>query len=177
MVNFDLPSSRRRLFVFIVCVTIITLFNLQSSDNKKTNKFLDPSKSVEAIKKTQISKLEKNQTEQLVREFIKHYVNTDKPYIEQKLLVLRPLVTEDFYYNIQVEAEQSRPVLSIPNHRLSKINKIGSRLEGDKIVWLMNLNLHDQTTRTNVEKSYELKLTKIKGIWLIEEVMVHGTFD
>lgn len=194
MFDTDLPSGRRKLFFFILLVFTIAGFGTkylliklgwvggQAKTPVAPPSALEagPAEKKDEPEPAAFTTEDVEKARQAAESFIRSYTTQDDKNKDERLQALKPLTTPSFYRMLEEEAELSRPTGESHSTSFKSLGRVDCGANGSSVQCLMETVLEEKQTDQQtlpVERVYQLTLVEEGSDWLVEEVVLRGSFD
>lgn len=193
MFNPDLPSGRRKLFLFILLVFTIAGFSAkyllielgwvsnQATESKHiTSPGNEPNSQAESGNQPIFTQEDIQNAQQIATSFLPVYVTSNDSDQDERLVKLKPLITSQFFAVLKEEAELARPTSEKLSTRLERLGNINCELDGIYVKCLIETVIEEKESngqKKSVEKVYQILLVQEGREWLVQEVELHGSID
>jgi hypothetical protein len=188
MFQTDLPSHRRRLFIFVLVVFLVVGFAVRfvlvrlgwtdpPAPPVKAPVSTQPEPS-EPAAASSLSPAELGEVTETAERFIRAYTTVDFSDRSKWLGALDGLVGDAFYRFLKEEAT-ARPAEGEKATSFSKLERLQCSGSGSAASCIAGVVVQEQREKQSipVERVYQLTLAKEGDNWVVEEAEMRGDFD
>lgn len=189
MFRSDLPSERRKLFIFVCAVFLVVGFSVKAliyelgwvgGNSEQTIKPATPAEHRDRQnipEPPSFSEEDRLKAKAVVEDFLPLYVTTQSDQKDKRLAELKKYTTPDFYEVLKTEADASRPTGEIAETQMKQMERV--ECSGQESMHCVAVLIVEEKGKETllVEKVFALLLTKDKENWLVREVESRGSFD
>lgn len=188
MFRSDLPSGRRRLFLFVCAVFLIAGFSVKAliyemgwvGKSENTQKPIKPAEmndGQQAPEPPSHSEEDLQEAKSVVEAFLPLYIANHPDQKEKRLEELKKLTTTSFFEVLKEESDSARPVEEGIQAKLQQVEQLECSGE-DSMHCVAVTTIEEQgKEKLLVEKVFVVFLAEEKGNWLVREVEARGSFD
>ncbi|MBA4493655.1 hypothetical protein ACFO25_04585 [Paenactinomyces guangxiensis] len=192
--NRDLPSGRRKLFIFILVLFSIVGFSTKYlliklgwvGGQTETPKAPSPGSATISADPNQTDQPDGFTSEEIEKAgqtaeaFIRVYTNENQADQGQRLQSLKTFTTSALYEMLKKEIELSRPTGETASASLKKVDEVSCDTNVSSVQCSLKTTLEQKKGQDNptlIERVYQLTLVQADHKWLVEEVVLRGSFD
>lgn len=192
MFQTQLPSGRRRLFVFLLILFTIIVFGMRylllalgwvekqtDSTSKQTTEQMDVESSPNANQPTFTSE-QLMQARQTAENFLKRYTQRDLAQSQVWFRSFANMLSPKYAEELRMEAEHSRPTVLVKEIKFQTIKRSTCHPNHENVSCHLEVTTEEvdaQDRSTLVDKNYEVILSLQNGNWKVEGLNIYGSLD